>query len=296
MLIWTSSEQEQGALRAHVQGDVSAVDDHVVVRSGDGEEEVEARADPDAAGGDVLVLGRGEKRPRAVRKSRYRVGTSLGKTQVVGQVVRSAARYTDGDPWVLADLADLRYPKGDVRLVPLRDRVYERWLSPRHTKERVVDTEAARNRYRTASEVTAGRPGTLNNSPIPPPTEPRSQASGRAGHHRLSPESLAFIELFVRLKGNMKEMERELAVAYSTVRHRLDDVVRELGPASAGQKGAARLPAAPPAPPVPSAAPATVEATTGDSAAAAAKKRDILNRLDRGEITSAEAVQLLGGE
>ena len=113
---------------------------------------------------------------------------------------------------------------------------------------------------------------------------------------RLSPESLAFIELFVRLKGNMKEMERELAVAYSTVRHRLDDVVRELGPASAGQKGAARLPAAPPAPPVPSAAPATVEATTGDSAAAAAKKRDILNRLDRGEITSAEAVQLLGGE
>lgn len=38
---------------------------------------------------------------------------------------------------------------------------------------------------------------------------------------RLSPESLAFVELFVRSKGNMKEMERELSVAYSTVRHRL---------------------------------------------------------------------------
>ena len=47
---------------------------------------------------------------------------------------------------------------------------------------------------------------------------------------RLSPESLAFAELLVRLKGNMKEMERELGVPYSTVRHRLDDVVRELGP------------------------------------------------------------------
>ena len=46
---------------------------------------------------------------------------------------------------------------------------------------------------------------------------------------RLSPESLAFVEVFVRLRGNVKEMERELKVPYSTVRGRLDEVIRELG-------------------------------------------------------------------
>jgi hypothetical protein len=89
----------------------------------------------------------------------------------------------------------------------------------------------------------------------------------------LSPESLAFVELFVRSKGNMKEMERELSVAYSTVRHRLDEVVRELGPTQS-----------PPAAPIATAAPADE------------RRGDILNRLDRGEITPEEAVQLLGGE
>ena len=89
---------------------------------------------------------------------------------------------------------------------------------------------------------------------------------------RLSPESLAFAELFVRLKGNLKEMERELSVAYSTVRHRLDDVVRELGPQQ--------------------------EPPTGETDANPApddqRRSDILHRLDQGEITPAEAVQLLG--
>ena len=46
---------------------------------------------------------------------------------------------------------------------------------------------------------------------------------------RLSPESLAFVEVFVRLRGNVKEMERELKVPYSTVRGHLDEVIRELG-------------------------------------------------------------------
>jgi hypothetical protein len=46
---------------------------------------------------------------------------------------------------------------------------------------------------------------------------------------RLSPESLAFAETFVRLRGNIKEMERELGVPYNAVRTRLDDVIGELG-------------------------------------------------------------------
>lgn len=33
----------------------------------------------------------------------------------------------------------------------------------------------------------------------------------------------------MRLRGNVKEMERELRIPYSTVRGRLDEVIRELG-------------------------------------------------------------------
>jgi len=102
---------------------------------------------------------------------------------------------------------------------------------------------------------------------------------------RLSPESLAFVELFVRLKGNMKEMERELAVPYSTVRHRLDEVVRELGPPQGPPPSLAAVPPEPAAPP-----PAT------PSPSEAARRREILDRLGRGDITPDEAVQLLGGD
>ena len=115
-------------------------------------------------------------------------------------------------------------------------------------------------------------------------------STGVEGHFRpstfdrLSPESLAFVELFVRLKGNMKEMERELSVAYSAVRHRLDEVVQELGPAPdptfdrAPDRSAGQGHSDPP----------------GDDDGE--KRQDILARLERGEITPDEAVRLLGGD
>ena len=59
-----------------------------------------------------------------------------------------------------------------------------------------------------------------------------TEVSGRFAPNpfdRLSPEGLAFVEVFVRLRGNVKEMERELGVPYSTVRGRLDEVIGELG-------------------------------------------------------------------
>lgn len=46
---------------------------------------------------------------------------------------------------------------------------------------------------------------------------------------RLTPEHLRFAELFLRFRGNIKEMERELGLSYPTVRGRLTEVIRALG-------------------------------------------------------------------
>jgi hypothetical protein len=50
---------------------------------------------------------------------------------------------------------------------------------------------------------------------------------GRFG--RLSKEQLALLESFLRARGNLKEMERELGISYPTVRGRVDALVRSLG-------------------------------------------------------------------
>ncbi|MGD0862466.1 MAG: DUF2089 domain-containing protein [Candidatus Limnocylindrales bacterium] len=49
---------------------------------------------------------------------------------------------------------------------------------------------------------------------------------GRFG--RLSREQLALLESFLRARGNLKELERELKVSYPTVRARIDGLVRAL--------------------------------------------------------------------
>jgi len=50
---------------------------------------------------------------------------------------------------------------------------------------------------------------------------------GRFG--RLTREQLALLESFLRSRGNLKEMERELGISYPTVRGRVDALVRALG-------------------------------------------------------------------
>jgi hypothetical protein len=50
---------------------------------------------------------------------------------------------------------------------------------------------------------------------------------GRFG--RLDREQLALLESFLRARGNLKEMERELGISYPTVRARVDGLVRALG-------------------------------------------------------------------
>lgn len=47
--------------------------------------------------------------------------------------------------------------------------------------------------------------------------------------HRLSPERLKFLEVFVRNRGNVKEVERETGESYWAIRRQLDEVITEMG-------------------------------------------------------------------
>ncbi|MBN2043791.1 MAG: DUF2089 domain-containing protein [Anaerolineales bacterium] len=56
-----------------------------------------------------------------------------------------------------------------------------------------------------------------------------------AGYYPVSPfahlseENLRFLENFIRYRGNVKEMERELGQSYWTIRTRLDKLITEMG-------------------------------------------------------------------
>ena len=105
--------------------------------------------------------------------------------------------------------------------------------------------------------------------------------SGRFG--RLDREQMGLLESFLRSRGNLKEMERELGISYPTVRGRVDALVRALGfgedaalpttPTRRGRRrGCDRDGAAP---------------------AGATERRDILERLARREIGAEEAAAAL---
>lgn len=46
---------------------------------------------------------------------------------------------------------------------------------------------------------------------------------------RLTEEQKAFIETFIKCRGNIKEVEKELGISYPTVRNRLEDAANALG-------------------------------------------------------------------
>ncbi len=81
----------------------------------------------------------------------------------------------------------------------------------------------------------------------------------------LSPESLLFLESFVRNRGNVKEMERELEVSYSTVRGKLNEVIQEMG----------------------------FEIKPVEYEETISRRREILDQLDRGEIKATEASEMI---
>ena len=78
----------------------------------------------------------------------------------------------------------------------------------------------------------------------------------------LSDEELYFTETFIRCRGNIKEVEKELGISYPTVRSKLDAVIKKLG----------------------------YEAGTDDRAV---KKEEILEALENGEITVEQAIEQL---
>jgi len=86
---------------------------------------------------------------------------------------------------------------------------------------------------------------------------------------RLTPEQLAFLEVFVKNRGVIRDVEKELGISYPTVRGRLDDLVRALG-YEVGEE-------APPA----------------ESAEDAGRRRETLERLKNGEISAEQALKLL---
>lgn len=92
---------------------------------------------------------------------------------------------------------------------------------------------------------------------------------------RLSRDHLRFVDVFMKNRGVIRDVERELGISYPTVRSRLDEVVRALGYES-------EPPAAPAAP-------------APESGPAPDLRRATLDRLAAGEITAEEAVKLLRG-
>lgn len=104
---------------------------------------------------------------------------------------------------------------------------------------------------------------------------------GRFG--RLDREQMGVLESFLRSRGNLKEMERELGISYPTVRSRVDALVRALGFGDA------------PAEDDDFDDDADFEevAGAGDEIDLAAERRAILERLARKEIGAEEAAEEL---
>jgi hypothetical protein len=98
---------------------------------------------------------------------------------------------------------------------------------------------------------------------------------GAVAEGRFAPNKLAaldaaqaeFVLAFVRNRGNIKELERELGVSYPTVRARLDDVIRGLGFKVAEDAAAAEE--------------------------ARVRRADVLAAVEKGEMTAAEAADAL---
>lgn len=100
----------------------------------------------------------------------------------------------------------------------------------------------------------------------------------------LSAEQQQFVLTFVKCEGKLNRMEDELNLSYPTLRSRLQDVIRALGFEPGKDEG---MPVPPPPPP-----PLTLNANRISDE----QRRQILDDLDNGRITSEQAMKLLAGK
>ncbi|MBU3173614.1 DUF2089 domain-containing protein [Clostridium estertheticum] len=77
----------------------------------------------------------------------------------------------------------------------------------------------------------------------------------------LTMEQLSFVEVFIKCRGNIKDVEKELGISYPTVRGKLEDLIASLGYTKIKEKE--------------------------DNSA------DVIDRLEKGEITAEQALNLL---
>ena len=98
---------------------------------------------------------------------------------------------------------------------------------------------------------------------------------GRFG--RLGRDQLALLESFLRARGNLKELERELKLSYPTVRARIDALVKSLGLGDA----------------VPVPDDGAGDGSGNRTGETAGLRREVLERLARHEITADEAASLI---
>jgi hypothetical protein len=82
---------------------------------------------------------------------------------------------------------------------------------------------------------------------------------------KLPVEQQEFIEVFIKCRGNIKDVEKELGISYPTVRNRLDGVIQALG----------------------------FRVEKADDEDEKTRRQEIVTALENGEITSQEATKLL---
>ncbi len=90
---------------------------------------------------------------------------------------------------------------------------------------------------------------------------------------RLPAEQLIFMEAFIKCRGNIKEVEKELGISYPTVRSRLDSVIEALGYGVDKE----RVP--------------ENETEKEDLREEGLRRQEILEALERGEISAQEATR-----
>ena len=103
---------------------------------------------------------------------------------------------------------------------------------------------------------------------------------------RLGRDQMSLLESFLRSRGNLRELERELGLSYPTIRGRVEALLRTLGLGDGSAQPADTTAANPAAPAAPAAEP-TIDPEL---------RRSVLERLARHELTAEQAAAALRGE